>query len=418
MRIKKFTGHTLKEATELMKSELGPDAIVLSSRKVPRGGPLSFLGRDMFEITGAMDEAALAGENTYRRRPEGRGFDQYLRESRQGEDDRSPMAGIRRIAEEFEHRGHDDRRAPASSRRGVESAELLELKTDMEDLKGTLRVIADHLKYSRMPALPDFLQKAYTRLVQHDLDERLAADVVQAVYGRLAQEQGATKSTMEKQLIGTLAGLITAPAPPRSRRKNQKVIVLVGPTGVGKTTTIAKLAAINKLMHGHDVGLISADTYRIGAIEQLRTFAGIADIPMQVVYKPSEVGPALRKFRSKDMVFVDTVGRSQRSRKELADLGRFVAAADPDEIHLVISASTGVRTAQDILNQFKGIKPDRLIFSKLDEAATYGPILSLLHAHRLPVSYVTTGQTVPDDIRTMDPTQLASLVYTGELAHA
>jgi flagellar biosynthesis protein FlhF len=288
----------------------------------------------------------------------------------------------------------------------------------MEDLKGTLRVIADHLKYSRMPALPDFLQKAYTRLVQHDLDERLAADVVQAVYGRLAQEQGTTKNTMEKQLISALAGLITAPAPPRGRRRNQKVIVLVGPTGVGKTTTIAKLAAINKLMHGHDVGLISADTYRIGAIEQLRTFAGIADIPMQVVYKPSEMGAAVRKFRPKDMIFVDTVGRSQRSKKELADLGRFVTAADPDEVHLVLSASTGARTARDILDQFKSVKPDRLIFSKLDEAASYGPILSLLHTHHLPVSYVTTGQTVPDDIRTMDPMQLASLVYTGELAHA
>jgi len=228
----------------------------------------------------------------------------------------------------------------------------------------------------------------------------------------------ANKQYLERQIVTALAGLIPQAGPERARKKKSRVIALVGPTGVGKTTTIAKLAAIHKLVNGQDVGLISADTYRIGAIEQLRTFAGIADIPMEVVYKPSEMPIALRKFRAKDIIFVDTVGRSQRSRKELTDLAKFVSAADPDETHLVVNASTNLRTAEDIVDQFKVVKPNRLLFSKLDEAVTYGPLLSLVHRHHLPLSYVTTGQAVPDDIRTIDATQFAAMVFAGETAHA
>ena len=139
---------------------------------------------------------------------------------------------------------------------------------------------------------------------------------------------------------------------------------------------------------------------------------------MEVVYKPPEMAIALRKFRTKDIVFVDTVGRSQRSRKELTDLAKFVTAADPDETHLVVNASTNVRTAEDIIDQFKIVKPNRLLFSKLDEAVTYGPLLTLIHKHNIPLSYVTTGQAVPDDIRVVDPAQFAAMVYAGETAHA
>lgn len=118
------------------------------------------------------------------------------------------------------------------------------------------------------------------------------------------------------------------------------------------------------------------------------------------------------------MVFIDTVGRSQRSKKDLHDLAKFVSAADPDETHLVLNASTNVKTCEEIIDQFKVVKPNRLIFSKLDEAASYGPMLSIIHRHQLPLSYVTTGQAVPDDIRRVEASQLAAMVYTGEMAHA
>ena len=418
MRIKRFVAHSFKEATEQMKAELGSEAIVISSKKITRGGPFSFLGRDSYEVTGALDDAPQTAPNAYRRRPASSGFEKQLEQSRAMLDEENTLAGLRCVAEQFGERQGDDLRAGSVNRRRADPTEMVALRTDIEDVKGTLKAIVDHLKYSRMPALPDTLQKAYGRLVQHDVDEHLAADIIQAVYARANQDQITNKQYLEKQLLIAIAGIIPTAGTEKPKRKKTRVIALVGPTGVGKTTTIAKLAAINKLLTGLDVGLISADTYRIGAIEQLRTFAGIADIPMDVVYKPAEMGAALRKFRGKDMVFIDTVGRSQRSKKELVDLARFVAAAEPDETHLVLSASTNVKTCEEIIDQFKVVKPNRLIFSKLDEAVTYGPMLSIIHRHHLPLSYVTTGQAVPDDIRRVEASQLAAMVYTGEIAHA
>ncbi len=417
MRIKKFVAHSLKEATEQMKTELGPDAIVVSSRKVTRGGPFNFLGRDAFEVTGAIDDAPAPAPNTYRRRQAAGGFERQLEQSRAAGDDETALTELRRIAEQFGDRQADDVRAAAAGRRRSDTG-LVELRSDMEDVKGTLKAIVEQLKYAHLPPMPDMLQKAYGRLIQHDVDEHLAADIIQSVYTRSNQDQITNKVYLEKQLLAAIAGIIPTPDVEKGRRKKTKIIALVGPTGVGKTTTIAKLAAINKLLSGLDVGLISADTYRIGAIEQLRTFAGIADIQMDVVYKPSEMSTVLKKFRGKDLVFLDTVGRSQRSKKELYDLAKFVFAAEPDETHLVLNASTNVKTCEEIIDQFKVVKPNRLIFSKLDEAATYGPMLSIIHRHNLPLSYVTTGQAVPDDIRQVQAPQLAAMVYTGEMAHA
>jgi flagellar biosynthesis protein FlhF len=418
MRIKRFVAHSLKDAADQMKQELGPEAIVIGTKKITRGGPFNFFGRDAYEVTGAIDDTPPEATNTYRRRSGNTGFGKQLEESGAMLDDEATLDGLRRVAEQFGERQSDDVRPLSGGRRRSDPPEMVELRSDMEDVKGTLKAIVEHLKYSRMPALPDTLQKAYSRLVQHDVDEHLAADIIQSVLARANQEQMSNKQYLEQQLLTAIAGIIPTAAQEKSRRKKTRVIALVGPTGVGKTTTIAKLAAINKLLTGLDVGLISADTYRIGAIEQLRTFAAIADIPMDVVYKPAEMAAALKKFRNKDMVFIDTVGRSQRSKKELQDLARFVSAADPDETHLVLNASTNVKTCEEIINQFKVVRPNRLIFSKLDEAVTYGPMLSIIHRHHLPLSYVTTGQAVPDDIRRVEASQLAAMVYSGEMAHA
>jgi flagellar biosynthesis protein FlhF len=416
MRIKKYVARSLKEATEQMKRELGPNAFILNSRKVHRGGALSFLGKDMFEVTAALDEGVKGKTNSYARPGNAVPFERYIGDATEPASKQDPVADLRQIAAQFEQRNRGDREHPEKKMR--DAAEFTELRSELADVKGTLRDIADQLKYSRMPSLPDYLRLAYQTLVESDVDQELAADLVQSVYSRLTPEQLGNKQTTETALLAAMAALIRRPEEHKARGNKARVIALVGPTGVGKTTTVAKLAAISKLINQMDVALISADTYRIGAIEQLRTFAAIADIPMEVAYTPAELAPALRKFRDKDIVFMDTVGRSQKSKKELTDLSRFLAAAAPDEIHLVLSASTSVRTANDIVRQFKVLKPNRVLFSKLDEAATLGPLLTVANANDLPVSYVTTGQTVPDDILSVDPRRMASMIFTGEIGHA
>jgi flagellar biosynthesis protein FlhF len=300
----------------------------------------------------------------------------------------------------------------------VGQAEYQQLRDDMDEMKATLKTIADHFKYSKMPSLPEPLRQAYTRLVNNDVDEREAADIVQSVYGKLNDAQLSSKNDTEKALLTEIARSLKTAAAPRSRSKACRIVALVGPTGVGKTTTIAKLAAIGKLINRLDVGLISADTYRIGAIEQLRTFAGIADIPMEVVYKPREIAAAVKKFRHKDVVFIDTVGRSQKFSKDITELKKFLEAAAPDEIHLVVSSTTGRKTLSDVVEKFSSLKVNRLILSKMDEAESVGSLLNVMKDSQLPVSYITTGQNVPDDIITADAAMLARLVYNGVIGNA
>jgi flagellar biosynthesis protein FlhF len=417
MKIKRFVAHTLKEATEQMRKELGPEAVVLNSRNIPKQGQLSFLAKDMFEITAAVDDVSTPRRNTYARRAaEAQETASLPLRTPSAEED--PVESLKKVARQFQQRA-------ASGAAGTERAgghdrgEFDQLKLELTEMRGTLSTVVEHLKYDRMPALPEHLRSLYIALVNQDVEGKLAADLVQSVYAAAASgEHPAGPKAAERAVLDAMAGLV-APAPEaKTRRRRTHVSALVGPTGVGKTTTVAKLAAIQKLINHRSVGLISADTYRIGAIEQLRTFAAIADIPMEVAYKPAEMTAALKKFRDRDIVFIDTVGRSQRSPKELAELARFMDAAEPDDIHLVLSASTSMKSALDIIDKFRVVRPNRLLFSKLDEAVTLGSLLSVASRDRIPVSYVTTGQTVPDDIVRVDPARFASMVYSGDIAHA
>ncbi len=419
MRIKKFTGTTMQEVTEQMRKELGPDAIILNSRKVAGGSMLNFLGREMLEVTAAIDDHAPAHPQTEPRRPHGN-FQRMLQQETSASapvpaQPGDTLDGLRTVAAQFERRA--EKIAAHRPNPGKEQAEIHLLRSEMEEMRSMLTLIADHLKYSKMPALPGHLQEAFSTLVQNGVDERIAADLVQSIYGRLDETQLGNRQSAEKVLLAEIARMIRV-APAREKGKKPTVVVLIGPTGVGKTTTIAKLAAIHKLIQRQDVGLISADTFRIGAIEQLRTFAGIADIPMEVVYKPSEIPSALRKFRKKDIIFIDTVGRSQRAKKELSDLKKFIEAADPDETHLVLNSAASIPSMKEAVERFGVLKPNRLVMTKIDEATAFGSILTVLQTSKLPVSYITTGQTVPDDILPADAAKIASMIFHGVHAHA
>lgn len=192
-----------------------------------------------------------------------------------------------------------------------------------------------------------------------------------------------------------------------------RVIALVGPTGVGKTTTVAKLAATYKLRHGKKVGLITSDTYRIAAVEQLKTYAGIIGLPLKVANTPQEMAEAVESLGSCDIVVVDTAGRSQNDQRRLDELAEFAAAAGPDETHLVLSTTVGDNVLRKTAERFRALGPDRCILTKLDEAVTTGPIAGLCDRIGLPLSFVTVGQEVPDDLEPARADRLARCVLDG-----
>lgn len=189
-----------------------------------------------------------------------------------------------------------------------------------------------------------------------------------------------------------------------------KIVALIGTTGVGKTTTIAKIAAKYVLERGVSVALITADTYRISAVDQLRTYSDIIGLPLEIVYSPSELKPALRKHRDKKLILIDTAGRSQNNEYQMDELKEFLAVEPSIEKHLVLSATTKERDAEMILERFAACRPDRILMTKTDETDSVGFIVNLLFDRRLAMSYLTTGQSVPDDIEPAKPEALARLM--------
>jgi len=184
--------------------------------------------------------------------------------------------------------------------------------------------------------------------------------------------------------------------PPKEGKPS--VIIFVGPTGVGKTTTLAKIAANYLLNHKKSVGLITADTYRIAAVEQLKTYAEILGIPVSVVYSASDMSDAVNQYSDKDIILIDTAGRSHRNKAQFEEMKAMVIASGADEVYLVLSSTTSIRSCREIISNYDFLKDYKLIFTKTDEAPVLGIILNIRFITGKKLSYITTGQNVPDDI--------------------
>jgi flagellar biosynthesis protein FlhF len=413
MRIKKFTGTTIQEATELMKTELGSNAIILNTRKIARGGKLQFLGKNGFEITAAIDDMPQNFKSNNVIKNSSQAFKSYLEQSNSPALEDNPVESLRKVVERFEERNSNDGSAKRNNLHR-DTEQYHQIKGELEDVKASLKEITDHIKYERMPALPDTLKQPYMQLVSSGVEDKIAMNIMQSIYGKLSGEQLQNRTITERHFLSVLESLIQTTESVISKQESQRIIALIGPTGVGKTTTIAKLSANDKLFRNLDVAVISIDTYRLGAIQQMQIFTDVAKIPMEIVYKPEEMTAALQKFRNKQIIYIDTVGRSPRNQKDLEELQAFIDAACPHEVHLVINASIDAKSGLDILKKFGLLKPTRIIFSKVDETASLGNILNILNGQNIPVSYMTNGQTIPDDISSASAVKIATMIYSGE----
>ena len=193
-------------------------------------------------------------------------------------------------------------------------------------------------------------------------------------------------------------------------RHGVRLVALLGTTGVGKTTTLAKIAAKFVLEHGVNAALITADTYRISAVEQLKTYSDILGLPLEIVYTPAELNAAIDKHKHKELILIDTAGRSQQNIHQMQELEEFLRVNPRIEKHLVISATTKLTDAKDIVNKFAAVTPEKIIVTKIDETASLGMIINLMHDKKLSLSYITTGQSVPDDIELATADILTDLV--------
>ena len=268
------------------------------------------------------------------------------------------------------------------------------------------------------PDLPDPLVAHYLKLIEQEVAEELAEEIVTRVSSNLTQAEFADQDKVRRAVHREIAHRLpvetgTGALEPTDDGR-PRTIALVGPTGVGKTTTIAKLAATFKLKQGKKVGLITMDTYRIAAVEQLRTYAGIIGLPLKVVNTAEQLAQALEDYKNLDAVLIDTAGRSQRATDKLDELKKVLAAAAPHEVHLVLSSTVSQKVLLQTIERFSAVETDRMIFTKLDEAVTAGVLLNVARRVGKKVSYITTGQEVPHEIEPGCSDRLASLVMGEE----
>lgn len=265
-----------------------------------------------------------------------------------------------------------------------------------------------------MGGMSDPLFAYYMKLQESLVPNDIAESIVGLVRDELAPSELSDDAVVRQVLLRRLAERLpvvgSVPRPGMQPDGRPLTLSLIGPTGVGKTTTIAKLAALFKLRHNKRVALITSDTYRIAAVDQLRTYANIIGLPLKVAMTPTEMRSALEGLAGYDVVLIDNAGRSQHDAARLSELAAFVQASRPHETHLVLSTTVSEGVLRKTCERFGALSPTRVLFTKLDEAVQLGSLVGALARTKLPVSFVTTGQEVPDQIELASSDRLARAV--------
>ena len=452
MRVKRYVVDTMPDAMYSIRSELGSDAVILSTKEIKVGGFMGMFTKKKIEVVAAVENAqkpvipdkapqqpmnvprsavpqayqksastsvkpprmtvkdaaagktfaeiaaALAesdepgGSVAVMPVPKAEPVEVLADEPVQVQLPLSELEQNRKSLTAFYEAIAEEPSAAAAGLQAQESDVLREIR----DMKHWMERIA---RYSTTGAdLPDKLDELKGRLIEQETDAVLVDEWIGHVFDRYRDEGSgwnpeqfgeALKEQIEEFLNGRIAGGISP---------DTKIVYIAGPTGVGKTTTIAKLAAEQLFRQGRKVGLITSDTYRISAVEQLRTYAAILNMPLEVVQSPGDLQRALFRLEGCDLVLMDTAGRNYRNEMLVAELQSLLAKELKSETFLVLSLTSKSRDMKKIAEHFGRYQLDKVIFTKLDETGSYGPLFNVLNDFPLKLSYITNGQNVPDDL--------------------
>lgn len=341
MKVKKYVAETMQDAIFKVKADLGPDAIILNTSKFKTGGFLGLFTRTMVEVVAGVEEKNTENEQ----------------------------------------------------QNNLALQEIVELKNMVYEM---------HKSWENdrfLQELPEEMIEIYKYLNEQGVYNTLSKEIIKLLDKRNPEMRDELLSCLKlilREYIGEGQGIVL--------NGQKKVVAFVGATGVGKTTTIAKLAAHFVLDEGRKVCLITTDTYRIAAVQQLQTYSDIINIPIHVVYNEKELEKLLNfDLKGKyDLILIDTAGSSWNDRFQLGRLKRLFKDNLIDEVHLILSLNTKSHIQKEIIEKFSIVKPDKLLLTKLDEANKFGDLLNIRNFCKLPYSYITMGQNVPDDIKTAD----------------
>lgn len=380
MKVKRYLVQDMNEAMIKIKNELGMDAVILNTRKIKQGGLFKFFNKPLLEVVAAIDEPLIKANDTVK------------------EPAKIAAKEIETVIQ------------PDYSKTEKEVSELKEMVSALikkvENIESHSQEVVTH---QEPVSISDKYVKALTDL---DIQEPIAKKIIEIVQRQITISDKNHETVMNaikvvaREYLGEIRTIDTD-----LKHLKPSIYMFLGPTGVGKTTTLAKIAAKLALVEGKSVGLITADTYRIAAVEQLKTYSEILGIPLEVIYEADELETAVDKFKDKDYILIDTAGRSHKSKELKSDYDELKQFLKEVDIFLVLSMTTSYRDLKSIIESYQFLDKYRLLFTKLDEANAFGNILNTRVLTGKALSYFTIGQSVPDDIEDADKEKIIEYIF-------
>ncbi len=407
MIIKKFIAKTEKEAVENAKKELGEGVVVMNVKTVKSKGFLAFLKPHMMEVTVALEEesekytAAVSA------------ISNVIASSQKKEAEvtkPAPSPALAAMATEPPARKENSAiEEKLDSLQSLLEQQLQKPEEDKEEKTGKEEEKKEETETDK------FMHLLYDTMLDNEVDEKYAQEIIDEI-----EQINKPNIPFDYALANTYQKMILKfgkPSGIEPAENGIKLVFFIGPTGVGKTTTIAKIASKFRVDEKKKVALLTADTYRIAAAEQLRTYANILEVPFRVIYTVEEIRKAIEDFRDYDYILIDTAGHSHQNSTQKENMSNFIHSVDDKvekEVHLVLSATTKYRDLISIADSYREMADYKLIFTKLDETTTLGNLLNLRLYTGASLSYVTHGQNVPDDIEDFNPQKTVKRLLGGK----
>lgn len=430
MTINKFQGKTKEEAIEKAKAEFGENAVIMNIKEVKPKGLFGIFASSTYEVTAAIEEketfssnlSALAShakpkENISLAADEEIAIPQPMRTPPREEYVKPEPVKARSFPVVSETSITDDEidereRAYHSEKQFKERLDNL---SELLEQKLAKSPQDDGFKNSSNSEEMNFVRMIYSTLLRNDVHEKYVNQILDEVEKFI--RPGNNVDMILPNIYQKLVLKFGQPKTIELSGKKPNIVFFIGPTGVGKTTTIAKIASKYKVEYNRKVAFITADTYRIAATEQLRVYADILDAPMSIVYSVDEINEAIEKYTDYDLIFVDTAGFSHKNEQQRRDMKKLLEGVSEEyrkEVYLVLSATTKYHDLMDIVDVYREISNYKLIFTKLDETSSYGNLLNIKLYANADLSYVTNGQNVPDDIEVFDTQKIVKQLLGGK----